>query len=85
MRVMPGMDFKLNGWTVSNRHIYDLADWDRSLASIVPGQSGMPGSPFYSDQVALWLKAGHHPLFYSRTGVESNATRSLTLSPERAR
>ncbi len=79
--VMPGMDFSHNGWTVSNRHIYDLADWDRSLGSIVPGQSGMRGSPFYKDQVKLWLNVQHHPLYYSQSRVESEARYLLRLQP----
>ena len=79
--VVPGMDFSLNGWTVSNRHVYDLNDWDNSLGSIVPGQSGMLVSPHYDDQVELWLNAEHHPLYYSRARVESNAKNILTLKP----
>jgi len=79
--VSPGMDFNLNGWTVSNRHIYDLNDWDRSLGAIVPGQSGMVGSPHYDDQIPLWLKVDHHPLYYSRSKVESKAKDILVLKP----
>jgi penicillin amidase len=79
--VMPGTDFSLNGWTVSNRHIYDLGDWDRSLGSIVPGQSGMLGSPFYKDQVKPWLNAQPHPLYFSRPRVESEAKHLLVLLP----
>jgi penicillin amidase len=54
--VNPGMDFDLKAWSVSHRHIYDLQDWDKSLGSVVPGQSGMFGSPHYDDQVEMWLK-----------------------------
>ena len=79
--VTPGMDFALNGWSVSNRHVYDPADWDRSVGSIVPGQSGMFGSPHYADQVPLWQGAGHHPLWYSRDRVTAAATSTLQLVP----
>ena len=79
--VKPGMDFNLNGWTASNRHIYDLKDWDRSLANIVPGQSGMYGSPHYDDQVELWLDVEYHPLYYSRSKVESETKSILILKP----
>lgn len=77
----PGMDFRMFGWTVSNRHIYDLQDWDRSLGAIVPGQSGMYGSPHYGDQVRPWLQAEHHPLVYSRRAVETEARQVLRLRP----
>ncbi|MCF8053411.1 MAG: penicillin acylase family protein [Desulfobacterales bacterium] len=79
--VMPGMDFSLNGWAVSNRHIFDPKDWDRSLASIVPGQSGMLGSRHYRDQVDLWKKVDHHPLYFSREKVEKEAKQVLNLIP----
>ncbi|MBK5100252.1 MAG: penicillin acylase family protein [Desulfobacteraceae bacterium] len=79
--VKPGMDFSLNGWTVSNRHVYDLNDWDNSVGAIVPGQSGMWGSPHYDDQVELWLNVDHHPLYYSRARVESEAKNILVLKP----
>ncbi len=79
--VNPGMDFRLKGWTTSNRHIYDLEDWDKSLGAIVPGQSGMIGSPHYDDQVEMWLKVDHHPLYYSRGKVESEAKHLLVLKP----
>ena len=79
--VLPGMDFDLKGWTPSNRHIYDLKDWDQSLGAIAPGQSGMLGSPHYDDQVDMWLNVEHHPLYYSRAKVESEAKHILTLKP----
>jgi len=79
--VMPGMDFSLDGWAVSNRHIYDLNNWDNSLGSIVPGQSGMIGSPHYKDQVDLWRQGEHHPLYFSREKVEKEAVQVLELIP----
>jgi penicillin amidase len=79
--LMPGMDFNYNGWTVSNRHIYDLQDWDKCLGSIVPGQSGMFGSPHYSDQMKLWLEVKQHPLYFSRAKVEAEARNRLMLMP----
>ena len=79
--LIPGMDFNYNGWTVSNRHIYDLKDWDKSLGSIVPGQSGMLGSPHYGDQVDLWLNVNHHPLYFSRVRVEAETKQRLVLKP----
>ena len=80
--ISPGLEFKLKAWAVSNRHIYDLADWDRSLGSIVPGQSGHRASPHYSDQMELWLDAKHHPLPYSKKAVKIAAKHILFLSPD---
>jgi penicillin amidase len=79
--VNPGMDFDLKAWAVSHRHIYDLQDWDKSLGSVVPGQSGMFGSPHYDDQMEMWLNVEHHPLHYSKAKVESEAKHVLILKP----
>ncbi|MDW8443369.1 MAG: penicillin acylase family protein [Acetobacteraceae bacterium] len=40
------------------RAVYDLADLDRSLFVIAPGQSGHPASPRFRDLAPLWLAGG---------------------------
>ena len=66
----------------SYRHILDLADWDRSVFTSTPGQSGQPGSPHYGDLLPLWAGHEYAPLVYSREAVEANAAHRLTLIPE---
>jgi penicillin amidase len=66
----------------SFRHVLDLADWDRSVASSVPGQSGQPFSPHYGDLVALWADGRYFPLSFSRPAVDAVTTGSLTLLPK---
>ena len=51
----------------------DVADWDRSTTTNVPGASGQPGSPHYADLLPLWADGRYHPLPFSRRAVESNA------------
>jgi penicillin amidase len=65
----------------SYREILDLADWDHSVAVNVPGQSGQPGSPHYSDLLPLWSEGKYFPLVYSREAVEREATDRLVLEP----
>jgi penicillin amidase len=65
----------------SYRHVLDLADWDRGLATSTPGQSGQPGSPHYGDLLPLWAKGDYFPLAYSRAKVEEVADQRLTLKP----
>ena len=65
-----------------SEHIYDLKDWDKSLGSVVPGQSGMFGSPHYDDQMEMWLQVEHHPLYYSQAKVEAEAEHILLLTPQ---
>jgi len=66
----------------SYREIFDLADWDRSLAINTPGQSAQPGSPHYADLLPLWDKGEYFPLLYSRAAVEKQATEKLVLEPK---
>lgn len=65
----------------SYRHLIDLADWDRTLATSTPGQSGQPGSPHYADLAPLWAKGEYFPLAYSRPKVESVTRKRLALQP----
>jgi penicillin amidase len=63
------------------RHLFDLADWDRALATSAPGQSGQLGSPHYGDLAPLWAKGEYFPLAYSRGKVDSVTAHRLTLKP----
>jgi len=63
------------------RHILDLADWDRGLATSAPGQSGQLGSPHYDDLLPLWQKGEYFPLAFSRARVEKVARHRLILIP----
>lgn len=66
----------------SYRHILDFADWDRSVFTSTPGQSGQPGSPHYGDLLPLWAGHEYAPLAYSRQAVEANTAHRLTLRPQ---
>jgi penicillin amidase len=63
------------------RHVLDLADWDKGLATSAPGQSGQPGSPHYDDLLPLWARGRYFPLAFSRKKVEEVTRHSLRLTP----
>ncbi len=63
------------------RHVLDLADWDRGLATSAPGQSGQLGSPHYDDLLPLWEKGEYFPLAFSRAKVEKVTRHRLKLIP----
>ncbi|OAI48361.1 hypothetical protein AYO44_07240 [Planctomycetaceae bacterium SCGC AG-212-F19] len=65
----------------SYRHIFDLADWDKGVATSVPGQSGQPGSAHYGDLLPLWAEGQYFPLAYSRKKVEEVTVHRLMLQP----
>jgi penicillin amidase len=73
-------DFKqIHGATY--RHVFDLADWDKGMATSAPGQSGQPGSPHYADLAPLWANGEYFPLAYSRKKVEEVTRHKLILRP----
>jgi penicillin amidase len=65
----------------SFRQVLDLADWDRGMATSVPGQSGQPGSPHYADLLPLWAEGRYFPLPFSRGKVEEMTRHRLLLKP----
>ena len=65
------------------RHLIDLADWDRALATSAPGQSGQPGSAHYADLAQMWSKAEYFPLAFSRSKVEEVTRQRLNLKPSK--
>jgi len=59
-------------WGASERHIFNTADWDRSLTVIPTGTSGIPASPHYLDQTKLYINNQFHRDHFSREAVETN-------------
>jgi len=55
----------------SFRIIADVGDWDRSLGTNTPGQSGDPEGPHYRDLLGPWAVGRYFPAFFSRAKVES--------------
>ena len=65
----------------SFREILDPGDWDRSVGTSVPGQSGQPGSPHYGDLLPLWAEGRYFPFLFSRERIEKEAKEVLVLAP----
>jgi penicillin amidase len=65
----------------SYRQILDLNDWDRSVMTNVPGESGVPGSQHYADLVLPWSKGEYHAMPFSRPAVEAATEEKITLVP----
>jgi penicillin amidase len=63
------------------RFIADLGDLRSSVAQLVPGQSGQPGSPHYDDQIEAWFTGEYHPMLFDRRDVERLARARLRLLP----
>jgi len=83
-----------NGKTVNNtadtdnqtsgatfRIIADLADWDLSVGTNAPGQSGDPKDPHYSDLLNPWAEGKYFPVYFSRAKIQSAAEKTIRLVP----
>jgi penicillin amidase len=68
----------------SFRIIADPGDWDRSLGTNTPGQSGDPDSPHYRDLFGPWASGDYFPAFFSRPKIESVCEATVVLAPPRA-
>lgn len=65
----------------SQRHVYSTADWDASFTVIPAGVSGIPASPYYSDQAEMYTGGHHHPDYFSKQQVIKTAKYQMIFSP----
>ena len=65
----------------SFRIIADTGDWDRSVGTNTPGQSGDPDSPHYRDLLEPWADGRYFPVFFARSRVESVTETKTTMVP----
>jgi len=63
----------------SFRIIADLSDWDRTVGTNTPGQSGDPSSPHYRDLFPIWAQGRYFPVLFSREKVEGVAEARTVL------
>jgi penicillin amidase len=65
----------------SFRMVLDPSNWDNSVITNVPGESGNPESKHYDDLIRSWSVGKHHPLPYTRRAVEAAAVERIRLTP----
>ena len=70
------------GSAVSMRLIADLSDWDKTLNGIPLGQSGVPTSPHWKDQLDDWRNVAPRALPFSKAAVENATKETVTLAPK---
>jgi penicillin G amidase len=66
----------------SYREIIDVADWDRSVMTNTPGESGDPDSKHYRDLLDDWAAGRYHPMPFSRKAVEAALDEKIVLEPK---
>lgn len=65
----------------SFRMVLDVGAWDNSVCVNVPGQSGDPRSPHYSDLTEPWSQGAYVPLLYSEAAIAEQAVHRIKLVP----
>ncbi len=90
---MPGDTHTVNaaGWSPSQlfrmshgasyRQVMDTSDWDQSVITNSPGESGDPNSRNYKDLFEDWSSGKAHPLPYTRPAVEKALREKIELIP----
>ena len=78
-----GRNFKQNAGA-SYREIIDLADWDNSVTTNAPGESGDPRSRYYDNLITDWQWGQYHPLLYTRPMIERFTVERMIYQPEKA-
>ncbi|HEV8169231.1 MAG TPA: penicillin acylase family protein, partial [Pyrinomonadaceae bacterium] len=69
------------GSSVSMRLIADPSDWDKTQHGIALGQSGLPKSPHWSDQLADWRAVTPREFPFTTAAVVKAAKETLVLEP----
>lgn len=87
---MPGDGFSVNVYNgpgfrathgSSFRMVLDVSNWDASVMTNAPGESGDPESPHYDDLLEEWAAGRYHPMPFSRRAVEAAARERIHLIP----
>jgi len=79
----PGMTTNTNNQSsgASFRMVTDVADWDKTVFTNAPGQSGDPRSIFYSNLFKGWANDQHFPVFFSKERVMASTKEKMLLVP----
>lgn len=65
----------------SQRHVYDLSDWDNSMSVLPTGNCGISSSNHYCDQTKLYITNKYHPDLFSMGKVASGFLYKTVFMP----
>ncbi len=63
------------------RIVADASDWDKTMFTNAPGQSGNVASPYYKNLFPLWATDKHFPVYFSKSLIERVARERIMLKP----
>ncbi len=65
----------------SFRQVLDPMRWEDSICVMPPGQSGNMMSPYYDNQLSMWLDGKYHPMLWKEDQVIAKKAHLLELLP----
>ncbi len=79
---IPGSGATVNvGPSVSMRLIADTSDWDKTQNGLPLGQSGLPASTHWKDQLDDWRNVTPRPLPFSKAAVAAATKDTVVMTP----
>ena len=63
------------------RMVVDLSDWEKTMFSNGPGQSGNPNSPYYKNLFSMWANDQFFIVPFSKSKIQENAREKTILIP----
>ena len=63
------------------RMIVNTGDWDATIGTNSPGQSGDPASEFYTNLFEPWARDEYFPLYFTREKIEEVTVERTRLIP----
>ena len=69
------------GAAVSMRLIADTSDWDKTQHGITLGESGVPNTPHWNDQLADWRAVTPRVFPFSAAAVANATKTTVVLTP----
>src|SRR6266511_1540167 len=71
------------GGSVSMRLMADTSDWDKTQHGIALGESGIPSSPHWNDQLADWRAVTPRVFPFSEAAVAKATKETIVLEPKK--
>ena len=65
----------------SERHIFDLKNWDNSWTIIPTGESGIPASDFYCNQTERFVNGDYHPDYFTLQKIKEKVQFTMIFKP----
>ncbi len=66
----------------SFRMVADVSDWENTLFTNTPGQSGNPESPYYKNLFKAWANDRHFLVYFGKQKIETTAREKIILVPK---